>query len=133
MIALLLSAMLSPAAFADDDLAKFQGTWKYESMEADGKAVDITPFKDIPLVLKDGKFTQGKAEGTYSIDALKNPKTMDLRFTSGPMKGITIKGIYELDATTYKLCSGKPNGARPKAFDSTAKDVGAISILKKKP
>ena len=131
MLPLLLLALWSPASLADEDLAKFQGTWKYESMEAAGKAVDVTPFKETLLVLKDGNFTQGDAKGTFAIDASKTPKTIDLKFANGPLKEITLKGIYELDDTTYKLCSGKPGGDRPKAFDSKAKDGGAISILKK--
>jgi uncharacterized protein (TIGR03067 family) len=131
MLALALSAMLTPVTFADEDLKKFQGSWKYDSMEVAGKPVDVTPFKTTLLVLKDGKFTQGEAKGTYTINASKTPKTIDLKFTNGPLEGITLRGIYELDETTYKLCSGKPDGARPKTFDSTAKDVGAISVLKK--
>ncbi len=128
MLTLMLLAIISAPA---DDVAKFEGSWSYESMEAAGKPLDIAAFKEIPLVLKGKTFTQGEAKGTFILDDTKTPKTIDLTFTNGPPKGITVKGIYELDDKTYKLCSGKPKGERPKVFDSKAKDGGTISILKR--
>lgn len=113
------------------DYALFQGSWTIESMEIGGKSADIAELRGVPLVLKDKTFAQGPAKGTYKIDATKSPRTIDLTFTEGPPKGISIRGIYELDATTYKLCIARPGSDRPKRFDSKAEDGGAIQILKK--
>jgi uncharacterized protein (TIGR03067 family) len=115
----------------DDDYKLFEGTWQFQSVESGGKAQDISAFKDTPLILKDKNWTQGEAKGTFKIDATKKPKTIDLTFTEGPPKGIVIKGIYELDETTYKVCVAKPGSDRPKVFDSKAKDGGSIQVLKK--
>jgi uncharacterized protein (TIGR03067 family) len=114
-----------------DELAKFEGTWRHESMEIAGKAQDVSPFRETPLILKGQSFTQGKAQGTFKIDPTKTPKTIDMTFANGPAKGITLQGIYELDATTYKLCVAGPDADRPKVFDSKPKDGGSVQVLKK--
>ena len=81
--------------------------------------------------LKGNTWAQEKAKGTFSIDPKKTPKTIDLTFTEGPPKGTVLKGIYELDDSTYKLCVGPPDGDRPRVFDSKAKDGGILQVLKK--
>ena len=131
MIAALLLATIGTIAAADDDLAKFEGSWRIESMEIAGKAVDLKYLKDSRLVLKGRTWAQDQAKGTYTIDATKTPKTIDLLFTEGPPKGTVLKGIYELDDTTYKLCVGPPKGERPTVFDSKAKGGGTLQVLKK--
>src|SRR5947209_7125018 len=78
-----------------DDLAKFQGTWSFQSMEVGGNPVDLATLKDLPLVIKDNTWSQGGANGTFTIDATKTPKTIDMTFTV-PSKGTVVKGIYEL-------------------------------------
>ena len=130
MIAALLLATIGTLAAADD-VAKFEGSWQIESMEIAGKAVDLKDLKDSRLVLKGNTWAQDKARGTYTIDASKIPKTIDLTFTEGPVKGAVLKGIYELDDTTYKLCVGPPKGERPTVFDSKAKGGGTLQVLKK--
>ena len=131
MIAALVLATLGTLAPAADDVAKFEGSWQIESMEIAGKAVDLKDLKDSRLVLKGRTWAQGKAKGTYTIDATKTPKAIDLLFTEGSPKGTALKGIYELDDTTYKLCVGAPQGERPTVFDSKAKGGGTLQVLKK--
>ena len=100
-------------------------------MEAGGKPLDLAELKDVPLVLKGKTFAQGEAKGTYKVDATKTPKTIDMTFTEGPPKGLTLRGIYELDDATYKLCIANPGSDRPRVFDSKAKDGGTVQVLKR--
>jgi uncharacterized protein (TIGR03067 family) len=133
-MAFLMTLLLAPAGVFDvnaDDYKLFEGSWRYESMEVGGKAQDISEFKDTPLVLKGKTWSQGEAKGTFKIDAAKKPKTIDLTFTEGPPKGLVLKGIYELDETTYKVCVANPGSDRPKVFDSKAKDGGSVQVLKR--
>ena len=126
----MVSGAIAPDA-TDDDYKTFAGSWKIESMEIAGKAFDVAEFSKTPLVLKGKAFTQGEAQGTFKIDATKTPKTIDLTFTNGPPKGITLRGIYELDETTYKLSVAKAGEDRPKVFDSKVKGVGSVQVLKR--
>ena len=88
-------------------------------------------MKESLLVIKGKEFTHGDTKGTFTIDDKKTPKTIDLTFTEGPSKGTTMKGIYELDDTKYKLCVVEDGGDRPKVFDSKAKNGGTLTVLKK--
>ncbi len=120
-----------PGDPTEADLALFQGTWRHESMEVDGKPADIASFRDTPLRIQGNTFTQGPVKGTFTIDATKPPRTIDLTFTDGDTKGLRMQGIYELDATTYKLCVAGPGADRPKRFDSKSGDGGSVQVLKR--
>jgi uncharacterized protein (TIGR03067 family) len=58
--------------------------------------------------------------GSYAIDPTKNPKTIDLKLTAGPLKGKTLRGIYQFEVNKVellKLCfPSDPDGTRPAAF-----------------
>lgn len=49
----------------------------------------------------------------YAIDASGYPKTIDLTPDRGPAKGKVLKGIYELDGNTLKVCYVSPDAAEP--------------------
>src|SRR5262249_35198748 len=56
--------------------------------------------------------------GTFTIDPSKLPKAIDLKYSSGPNKGKTAKGIYALARREMLLCLGKVGKERP-----TEKDI----------
>jgi uncharacterized protein (TIGR03067 family) len=68
---------------------------------------------------------------TYKADATDYPKTIDLTPERGPAKGKVLKGIYDLDGTTLKICyispdTGEPEKAqRPKEFGAK----GAVTVV----
>ncbi len=122
---------------ADDptkkDLALFEGTWKYESMDVNGQARSLSEIQDSRLIVKGDTFTlkspDGDVSGTFKLDATKTPRTIDATFTEGPQKGTTTQGIYELDETTFKVCVPGEGGQRPAEFKSEAGLV--LQVLKK--
>lgn len=116
---------------ADDKAA--QGTWELTEAELGGMKLTL---KDVVLTLEDGKYTL-KAEsldkGTYTLNAAKKPKEVDIKGTDGPNKGKTILGIYQLDGDTMKVCydlSGK--GARPTEFKTAAGTQLFLATYKRK-
>jgi len=135
MTLLFLAMMMASGAVAphanDDDYTMFAGSWVIESMEIAGKAIDAAQLPKEPLILKGKTFKQGNATGTFKIDATRTPKTIDLTFTGGDPKGISLRGIYALDATTYKLAVAGAGEDRPKVLDSKAKGVGSVQVLKR--
>ncbi len=137
MTVLFLAMMMASGASAvapdanDDDYSLFAGSWVIESMEIAGKAIDAAQIPIDPLILKGKTFKQGNATGTFKIDATKTPKTIDLTFTGGDPKGISLRGIYALDATTYTLAVAGAGEDRPKVLDSKAKGVGSVQVLKR--
>jgi uncharacterized protein (TIGR03067 family) len=117
------------------ELKRFEGTWRFESLEIQGQAVPIKAVEASRLILKDDRFEQteapGTARGTYAVDPIARPRTMDITLTEGPQKGQTIQGIYELSTDTYKLCFSLGGKARPTEFASKPRSGWALEVLKR--
>lgn len=115
-------------ASADDkpEPKAFAGTWVVEKAEMDG--ADITPaLKAFVLTLDGAAYTlddNGKLDkGTVKVDATKAPKEMDLAGgPDSPLKGKTIRCIYELKDGKLTVCYGMDFQTRPTEF-KTAKDA----------
>jgi uncharacterized protein (TIGR03067 family) len=41
--------------------------------------------------------------GTYKVDPSKSPKTIDITFTGGQLDGLTMLGVYELEAIPIRF------------------------------
>jgi uncharacterized protein (TIGR03067 family) len=126
-----LALCLAVPVFADDkkneaDLKAMVGNWKVEKAELGGK--DLTEFlKVLKFEIQDGgkyiaEHGKEKDEGSFTVDASKNPKEMDIKSTGGPNKGKNIKAIYKQDGDTITICYelGSDKGARPEKFESKA-------------
>ena len=103
------------------DTEILQGTWSVTALEIDGQTM---PASSARIVLKGYRFTTSgmgaNYEGTVAIDAEKNPKTFDMTFTTGPEKGKTNLGIFEVEGDTWRLCLDMTGKSRPKEFASRA-------------
>lgn len=111
---------------------RFEGTWKFVSMEVNGKAATEADFKDSRLILEGNRFTakeKGEVTGTYDVDPTATPKTIDLTLVLGPDRRATILGIYELEGDTYKICSALPGRPRPKEFTSKAGSGQGVQVM----
>jgi uncharacterized protein (TIGR03067 family) len=100
------------------------GTWRAATYALDGKEAAAADLKDIRLVFDaDGKFKAQNAgqtflAGSVQIDPDKKPRTMDITYTEGDLKGQTSRAIYELDGDTLRICRAAPGKARPVEFAS---------------
>ena len=117
------------------ELEKFEGTWRYASMEAEGAPLPEAAFKDARLVLRGDQFTltnpMGTNRGTYRLDPTQTPKLIDVEFTEGPEKGKTVLGIYELEGDTCRVCRGQAGKPRPTEFVSKAGSGYLLEVLKR--
>ncbi|HEY7330569.1 MAG TPA: TIGR03067 domain-containing protein [Gemmataceae bacterium] len=106
---------------ADTDEEMLQGEWILSSIEIQGKTLPAPLGKGGSIIFaKDGKLVMkdpGKTDrnGTYKIDASKNPKQIDLTVSR---EGEAVHGIYELDGEKLKMAfsSDGPKGHRPSDF-----------------
>jgi len=117
------------------ELKRFEATWHFVSIEIEGRQVPAEAFKDDTLVLKGKQFSstiQGKTtNGVFKIDPTVTPKTIDITSTDGPGKDNTLKGIYELEDDTQKICVAAPGKARPTVFVSKPDGSQIIQVLKR--
>ncbi len=116
---------------ASQDLEKLQGIWSVEKAEHGGKPLPATdPLYSRKFVIENDRLyvqgEKGRAEtdGTFTLDAAKQPKQID-----ATTAGKVIKGIYEIDGDKLKWHLGGPHGteARPKEF--VTKDDGSFSMM----
>jgi uncharacterized protein (TIGR03067 family) len=131
-----LIGVVTAAEKADADLEKIQGVWNLTSVEIDGKTIPppdgggtFVFGKDKKLVMKE----KGKAdkEGTFTMDASKNPKELDMIAVIDKEKEV-VPTIYQLDGDTLKLaCAAVRKGKRPAAFDS--KNANILTLKRQKP
>jgi uncharacterized protein (TIGR03067 family) len=118
---------LAGQVFADDkaDKDKIQGEWTLVTMEDNGESQKITEDSEhfIKLKIEGDKLlaTIGGAEHntTFVLDSSKKPKTIDVTIKGGDQDGTVMKGFYEMNGDTLKICIGsteKPD--RPAEFKS---------------
>jgi uncharacterized protein (TIGR03067 family) len=145
LFVIVVSALIVPACGKDNENTKeveknkeverFQGTWRWESVDNDGIKVPVEDFRDWRIVKEGSKYTltQGNfvVKGTFEVDASKNPKTIDITRTEGPKKGTNSKGIYELDGDTYKICMDPEGKNRPTLFESKKGSGYGLQVLKR--
>ena len=109
----------------EDDIKATVGKWEVAKAELGG--MDITDhIKTIKFEIQAGGkysvvFGEEKDEGTFTVDASKMPKEMDIKSTAGPNKGKLIKAIYKIDGDAMTICYELGGGdKRPTKFESKA-------------
>ena len=125
----------------DTDYQRLSGTWILSSGIVDGQPVPEEIRKKTRLITTRDKFTlstgaqTGTSEdGTFTIDPTKNPKTVDSVQGSGPDKGKTILGIYEIIDDNHKRACWAPAGKpRPTDFTSTAGSGHILQVWEREP
>src|SRR5262249_26884974 len=114
---------VTSTASIEEELKRFQGTWKQIGYERDGvkEPLDeqgwdpITTFtgEEFVVTLADGSIP---IKGTYRIDPTRNPKTVDWMDTIGEDAGKTLRAIYALQENRLIFCAAYPGLDRPTEF-----------------
>ena len=116
---------------SEAELVRYAGTWRVVSIEANGE----TNTDDNRTILvenrPDGSWklsVDGReiASGTNKLDPLAVPKEIDIEITTGDGSGTILRGIYDIDQNSRRLCFRGGNGWRPREFSATA---GSDSVL----
>jgi uncharacterized protein (TIGR03067 family) len=131
-----IGARADDKADVEKELKKFQGTWTFESVEADGKEQPAAQYKEMTLTFEGDKHTVKKGDeviqaGTQKIDPTKSPKTIDVTMTEGPNKGAILLGIYEISGDTLKVCFDPEGKKRPTEFKSAAGSPNFVVLHKR--
>jgi uncharacterized protein (TIGR03067 family) len=114
------------------DLDRLQGTWTISALQVDGQKLSGSGGK---IEIKGDRFVSTGMGADYNgklvLDASAKPRRIDMKFESGPPKGKTNLGIYELAGDTWKLCIATRGDARPAKFASPADSGIALETLKR--
>jgi uncharacterized protein (TIGR03067 family) len=115
---------------------RLQGTWKIVSLKLHGMEAKDPKEREGEFVFKGDKWllmpvAKGDKEVwlPYKIDVTRKPKEVDLDGIGG-----TVKGIYELEGDTLKLCLPNPfvSKERPKLLESDRDGKASLIVLKRK-
>jgi uncharacterized protein (TIGR03067 family) len=120
------------AAKKKSDLDALQGTWSVATLEMDGAEMGAIP-PGACITLKGSKFSTSNMGADYTgelaLDDAAKPKAFDLKFKTGPEKGNTSYGIYELAGDQWKMCLTLRGGKRPAKFATKAGSGLALQTL----
>lgn len=110
-------------ASSKKDLTALAGVWRFALVQVDGKKQPAVPFATNKMIIsKDGNYViiQGKnvTRGTVRVEPDARPKHYDVTLNTGPLKGTTFKGIYDVDAGTLRVCFSLQKKERPAALGS---------------
>jgi len=130
-LGLAFTLLFAGALSADEkpkDEQLLNGVWRLISGEADGVPLPEEQLKDGKLVLEDGAYTVtlvaiGAQKGTQKLDPKQDPKTIDITESTGPNKGKTCLGIYDLQGDVFRVVFAPSGQPRPTKF-TTAADSG---------
>jgi uncharacterized protein (TIGR03067 family) len=115
------------------EMKALQGTWTIVSLELDGQKMEGSPSGQV--VVKGDRFTTTSMGATYDgvveVNANQKPKHFDLVFREGPEKGNTNRGIYELQAETWRICLNTTGGKRPSEFATSPGSGLALETLRR--
>jgi uncharacterized protein (TIGR03067 family) len=126
------------AVDAAGELKKLEGVWEITAGEANGTAMPSEDVAGATVTITGNKYSVVKNDfndhGTFSIDASKTPKQMDVRPEAGTGAGQKLLAIYEVEPDGMRVCYATDGGERPKTFKTEA-DSGRVffTYKRKKP
>jgi uncharacterized protein (TIGR03067 family) len=122
-------------ATATDRLDELSGEWHMVSCIRDGYTLEPMLVRSGRRIGRGGETTTmfGRnvfMKASYTLDAARNPKTIDYAITAGAGKGKIQYGIYERDGELLRICYAGPGEARPTDFASATGDGKTVTVWK---
>ncbi len=117
-----------PAASIESERAKFQGNWKYVSLEYSGQKVAPPIVREYRYKFEGTQYSNSRngreeSKGSFAIDPSHSPPWLDLTESSG----FTIYGIYRFDGERLTICLHEKQ--RPTAFTSSGGPGSILFVL----
>jgi uncharacterized protein (TIGR03067 family) len=133
-----LAAATMVRAEKEPAASEIDGTYSFVSFEANGKSgaqVPTADLKETKFVFKGTNFTMHrkneKQDMTFSVDADKKPKQIDLTRKSENGKSQSVPGIYSLEGKRLTICIDETGKLRPKEFVTKGFERTSMLVLEK--
>jgi len=120
---------------AADPLAPFQGTWEIVSVEKEGSQLPQDDVAGMTVMIAGSAYKlinkDNVSKGTFTVDASKDPKQMDVHHQTENGDAPTMPAIYEITGDNFRVCYNPEGGERPTSF-STKADSPFLSVVYKR-
>jgi uncharacterized protein (TIGR03067 family) len=117
--------------------SELQGVWQVMAMENNGTALPTNDLTGATLTVKGNSYRLGNAigalTGSFSVDAGKTPKRVNLLPSDGSADGAGVPGIYDLEAGRLRICYGAIGGVCPTGFTTENAERTMITCKRKEP
>jgi uncharacterized protein (TIGR03067 family) len=128
--------LIAPSRAAGDEagpdrLVPLQGTWKVTALEADGKPTELPDVSFWWFIQGDKVRYGGQELARLTIDAMTQPKCIDLKFHN-PER--VYEGIYSVEDDTLKICISRATEGvkeRPGMFSTKGKPEWRLLVFKR--
>ncbi|MDZ4819788.1 MAG: TIGR03067 domain-containing protein [Planctomycetota bacterium] len=132
-ISLIVAIGLLFAATTVNAKESVDGTWKLTAGEANGKPLSEVDLKDGKLVIKGDHYNvtlhgQGTRTGVQKLNSDSKIHTIDITDTSGPHKGKTSHGIFQIIGDKFHVTFAPPGKPRPETL-ATQPETGYWSHI----
>jgi uncharacterized protein (TIGR03067 family) len=120
---LVLLTPLKPVKEICKDAERIQGEWALVAVFSRGEK-EPTPDDPIPMCIGPDRIrTIGKEDAwSYQLGREGQLRTIDLIPANGPLKGKTLRGIYQLDGNVLQICLvPDPDASRPTDMSAQGK------------
>jgi uncharacterized protein (TIGR03067 family) len=106
---------------AKKDQASMQGDWSCESYVISGFKLEDDDAQAYFRTVKGNTYTvfryrKALGKGTFTLDAGKKPRTIDVTPAGGKVKPIL--GIYKIEKDKLTICHAAPGKPRPAVFSA---------------
>jgi uncharacterized protein (TIGR03067 family) len=139
---LLSSALLAPNATVSTDEAtldqkQMQGTWEVVEVVDNGAAAPKDSLAKLSVEVRENqmrfKGPEGVRELIFTLNPSTQPKAMDATPADGPKQGKMLRGIYEVQGDSLKVCLVHlDDKERPDKFESEQGSARLLFVLKRK-
>jgi uncharacterized protein (TIGR03067 family) len=139
-LAFALFALVPLAADAPAEADRLKGIWAAQSITVGGQTLPDDPTRSGMMMIFDGaKYYQRVGqniteEGTYTVDASRSPKSIDLVVEAGGNSGARQLGLYHLASDELTICLAQPGTrSRPKNIDGKSTTAAMIVLKRYRP
>jgi uncharacterized protein (TIGR03067 family) len=125
VVVVLAASVLLTMASGDEtnvqENKKLEGSWSATSVLRNNNELPVERLKDLQIVFRGGRFAlkQGDrtlSEGTFRLDPVQEPRTIDLATSDADGKEQITLAIYELTDDMLRICGAQPGEERPSEF-----------------